>query len=257
MKEFENRSILITGASQGIGKACAIKFATEGAYTFINYSKNEAAAQVALDDVKSFGGKGKLVKANIGIKDEIDKLWDKVMERNQIPGALILNAAYQKKGTVAETDIDLIQQTFDVNVKGNFYLAKKYCDACVQNNQPGVVVVHSSNQAEFVNPTGFAYSMSKAALNQMVRHLAYAYCKKQIRVNGVILGWFDTEGERKFYSKEQIASQAANNIPLQRAGDPMEAAEFSYYLASNKSSYITGSLLRVDGGFALAPDLST
>jgi NAD(P)-dependent dehydrogenase (short-subunit alcohol dehydrogenase family) len=169
----------------------------------------------------------------------------------------VLNAAFQKKATVRETDLDLMRKTFEVNVFGNYRLAALFADACKKKGQPGAIVVHSSNQSEFVNPTGFAYSLSKAALNQMVKHLAMAYVKDMVRVNGILLGWFDTEGERKFYSKEQIARQAALTVPSGRAGRPEEAAELTYFLGSERSSYCTGGLLRCDGGFALSPDLSS
>jgi len=94
-------------------------------------------------------------------------------------------------------------------------------------------------------------------LNHMVRHIARAVVKDKIRVNGIVLGWFNTEGERHFYSAKQIEDQARETVPMQRAGKPEEAAEMSYFLSSEQSSYMTGSLVRVDGGFALDPDLST
>ena len=87
--------------------------------------------------------------------------------------------------------------------------------------------------------------------------LARAYAKDAIRVNGILLGWFDTEGERAFYSAAQIAEQSARTIPAGRAGDPGEAASLIAYLASDHAAYVTGSLMRIDGGFSLVPDLST
>jgi len=257
MEEFASKKVLITGASQGIGRATAIKFAADGAIVFINYSRNEEKAQETVSLVKKAGGKPVLVKADIGNPTEVQQMWQEVMSDGVPLAALILNAAYQKKALLRETDLELLRRTLEVNVIGNFHLAKLYAESCIASGVPGVIVVHSSNQGEFVNPTGFAYALSKAALNHMVRHLAGAYAKHRIRVNGVILGWFDTDGERKFYSSEQIASQAARTIPMGRAGYPEEAAEFAYFLASEKASYFTGSLLRCDGGFSIDPDLGT
>lgn len=257
MKEFEGKKVLITGASQGIGSATAVKFAENGARVYINYSRNDEAAKATLAKVEKAGGSGMIVKADMGNPDEVKQMWDLCMGDGKVPAALVLNAAYQKKALLRETDLDLMRRTLEVNVVGNFHLARLYADACVAAGQPGVIVVHSSNQGEFVNPTGFAYAVSKAALNHLVRHLAGAYVKNNIRVNGVILGWFDTDGERKFYSKEQIAEQAAQTVPMGRAGYPEEAADFAYFLASGQSTYFTGSLLRCDGGFAIDPDLGT
>jgi NAD(P)-dependent dehydrogenase (short-subunit alcohol dehydrogenase family) len=257
MKEFEGKKVMITGASQGIGRSTAVKFAENGAKVYINYSRNDEAAKDTLKQVEKAGGKGEIVKADMGNEGEVKAMWAQVMKDGKPLSALILNAAYQKKALLIETELDLIRRTMEVNVIGNFHLAKLYAESCIAAKIPGVIVVHSSNQAEFVNPTGFAYALSKAALNHMVRHLAGAYVKNNIRVNGVILGWFDTDGERKFYSKEQIAQQAAQTVPMGRAGYPEEAAEFAYFLTSDKSTYFTGSMLRCDGGFAIDPDLGT
>ena len=256
MREFEGKTVVITGGSQGIGRSCSLKFAENGAKVFINYSRNEDAAKDTLKQVEAAKGKGAIVKADLGNESEVEAMWATII-KDGVPGALILNAAYQKKARVQETDLDLMRKTFEVNVVGNFHLARLYAEACAKANIPGVIVIHSSNQSEFVNPTGFAYALTKAALNHMVRHLARAYVKNNIRVNGVILGWFDTDGERKFYSKEQIAEQSAETVPMGRAGYPEEAADFAYFLASKQSTYFTGSLLRCDGGFALDPDLGT
>jgi glucose 1-dehydrogenase len=255
--EFKGKYVLITGASQGIGNACAVRFAEDGATVFINYSNNDKAAQKTLDAVKAAKGDGSIIKADLGIPADVEAMWNAVTQVCTVPDVLVLNAAYQKKATIDETDLDLMRRTFDVNVLGNFQLAKLYIDACKAQKKKGNIVIHSSNQGEFVNPTGFAYSLTKAALNQMVKHLALFCVGANIRVNGVVLGWFDTDGERKFYSQEQIAEQAVKGIPMKRAGFPSEAADMAYFLASDASSYMTGSLLRLDGGFALAPDLST
>jgi NAD(P)-dependent dehydrogenase (short-subunit alcohol dehydrogenase family) len=170
---------------------------------------------------------------------------------------LILNAAFQRKARFEETDLALLEQTFRVNVLGNFELARLFIAERRASRRPGSIVVHSSNQADFVNPTGFAYALSKAALNHMVRHLARATVRDGIRVNGVLLGWFDTEGEHRFYGAEQVREQARTAVPLGRVGEPEEAAQLALYLAHEASAYMTGSLVRFDGGFALAPDLST
>lgn len=255
MSRFTGKRVLITGGSQGIGRACAELMAAEGAEVIGTFSRDEEAARRAEAAIRAAGGRARMLKADLGDAAAVEHLWAECSAGGV--DALVLNAAYQKKATADETDLALIERTFRVNVGGNFQLAKLFIDARRAARAKGAIVVHSSNQGEFVNPTGFAYGMSKAALNHMVRHLARATVKEGIRVNGVLLGWFDTDGERKFYSAEQIREQAKGGIPMGRAGDPMEAARMAAFLACDDSSYMTGSLLRLDGGFALAPDLST
>jgi NAD(P)-dependent dehydrogenase (short-subunit alcohol dehydrogenase family) len=257
MTEFKNQRILITGASKGIGRATAVKFARDGAEIIINYNSSQKDGEETLRQVEAAGGKGKIVQGNIGNPNDVNRVWEVACSDGKMPSVLILNAAFQKKATFDNTDIDLLKKTLDVNIVGNFSLAKLFIEAHRKQGTSGNIVVHSSNQGEFVNPTGFAYALTKAALNHMVRHIARAVVKNKIRVNGVVLGWFNTEGERYFYSAEQIEEQAKNSVPMQRAGKPEEAANMAYYLASEQSSYMTGSLVRYDGGFALDPDLST
>ena len=257
MKEFKNKRILITGAGKGIGRACAVRFASDGAEVIINYRSSSKDAGETLHRVREAGGTGKIIQGDIGNPDDVERVWEMACSGGAIPSVLVLNAAYQKKADFDDTDMGLLRQTLDVNIIGNFNLAKLFIKQCRELSLPGNIVVHSSNQGEFVNPTGFAYALSKAALNHMVKHMARATVKDKIRVNGILLGWFDTEGERLFYSEQQIREQAGKTIPMQRAGNPEEAANMTYFLASEKSSYMTGSLVRYDGGFALNPDLST
>ena len=257
MTEFTNRRILITGASKGLGRAAAVRFARDGAEIIINYNRGQRDGEETLRQVEAAGGRGTMVQGNIGNPDDVTRIWDVSCTGGTIPSVLVLNAAFQKKATVVDTDLALLRETLEVNVVGNFGLAKRFMESHRQGRTPGTLVIHSSNQAEFVNPTGFAYALSKAALNHMVRHLARAGVKDGIRVNGVLLGWFNTEGERDFYSAEQIEEQAKTAVPMQRAGRPEEAANMAYFLASEQSSYMTGSLVRFDGGFSLDPDLST
>ncbi|MDP6081464.1 MAG: SDR family oxidoreductase [Arenicellales bacterium] len=257
MKRLTGKSVLITGGSKGIGAACAKLFAAEGARVAINYSSDKTAAEKTLAQITSNNGDACAYRVDMCDIDGLTKVWENVLNDFGGIDILVLNAAYQKKKVVDDTDLALLEKTYRVNVIGNFHLARQFVDHRRSLKQPGVVIVHGSGQGEFVNPTGFAYALSKAALHHMVRHLAVAWAKDQIRVNGVQLGWFNTEGERRWTTEEQMRTQAAAGILMGRAGEPIEAARLSLYLASDESSYMTGSIVCYDGGFALAPDLST
>jgi len=254
MTRPSDRRVLITGGTQGIGRACAERFAADGDEVLLTYSRDDAAADAAVRAIHAAGGRASAHKADLGDRAALAGLWQAV---DGAVDVLILNAAYQRKADMDATDWALMERTLRVNVVGNCELAQRYIAHRRELGAPGAIVVHSSNQGQFVNPTGFAYGVSKAALNHLVEHLAAACAGDGIRVNGVVLGWFDTEGERRFYGGDRIEGQAAAAIPLGRIGDPAEAATFTHFLASDANSYMTGSLLRCDGGFHLAPDLST
>lgn len=255
--DYTGKRVLVTGGTKGIGRACVLLFARLGAEVATTYSSDEEAAARLRAKLAETPGAHEVVRCDLGDHVAVGDTVAGLIARERLPHVLICNAAFQRKATVRETDVALMEQTFRVNVFGNFGLIRLVADGLAERGIAGTIVVNSSNQSVFVNPTGFAYSLTKAALNHMVRHLALAYSQNRIRVNGMLLGWFDTEGERAFYSKEQIADQASQSIPLGRAGDPMEAAKLIAFVASDEASYVTGSLLRIDGGFSLAPDVST
>ncbi len=256
MTRFSGKRILITGGSQGLGRACAELFAAEGAQVVCTYSRDQEAAARAEAAIRARGQAVTMVKADLGDAAATAAMWRGACAERGID-VLVLNAAYQKKATFEETDLALLERTLRVNVGGNFQLSQLFIADRRARKSPGTIVVHSSNQAMYAFPTGFAYGISKAALNHMVLGLARATVRDRIRVNGVLLGWFDTEGERKFYSAEQIKEQAKEGIPMGRAGDPAEAANMAAFLACDESSYMTGTVLRYDGGFSLDPDLTT
>jgi NAD(P)-dependent dehydrogenase (short-subunit alcohol dehydrogenase family) len=255
--DFSGKRALVTGGTKGIGRACVLLFARLGAEVAATYSSDEEAADRLRRNLADMPGHHEVFRCDMGDHTALQRAAAELDAGGRLPQILVCNAAYQKKATVRETDLALMERTFRVNVLGNYALIRQIADRLAERGIPGAVIVNSSNQSVFVNPTGFAYSLTKAALNHMVRHLALAYSREGIRVNGMLLGWFDTEGERAFYSKEQIAAQAARNIPLMRAGDPEEAAKLIAYVASDEAGYVTGSLLRIDGGFSLEPDVST
>jgi 3-oxoacyl-[acyl-carrier protein] reductase len=255
--DFSGRHALVTGGTKGIGRACVRLFAECGATVTATYASDHRAADTLRRELDANGACHEIVRCDTGDHGAVGRLVSGLADGDRLPDILVCNAAYQRKASLRETDLPLLERTFRVNLFGNYLLIRDVADRLEAAGRGGAIIVNGSNQSAFVFPTGFAYSLSKAALDHLVRHCAYAYAKAGIRVNGIVLGWFDTDGERAFYSSERIARQAADSIPLGRAGNPEEAAGLIAYVASKHGAYITGSLLRIDGGFSLAPDTST
>lgn len=256
MRDFDGKAVLITGGTKGIGKACALEFSSRGACVIMAYGSDGSAAESALGEVREQGGKGFLIQSDLSQPDGVDKLWDSILSNNLKPEILILNGAYQEKVPALDTDASLMQKTFQMNVFAGFLLAKACIKHWIGHKRKGVIVIHSSGQSTHVHPSAFAYSVSKAALDHMTRHLASVGAEHGIRVNGVNLGWFLTEGERAFYGETEMIRAARDSVPLGRIGDPREAAKFTAFLAGDDCSYMTGSMLTYDGGYSLHPDTS-
>jgi len=256
MKNFEGKTVLVTGGTKGIGKACALEFSSRGAFVVMAYGRDPSAASSALEELRGEGGEGILLQSNLAEPDGADRLWKSVCDAGQVPDILILNGAYQEKVLALDTDAELMQKTFQMNVFAGFLLAKACLKHWIEQGQKGVIVVHSSGQSTHVHQNAFAYAVSKAALDHMTRHLASVGAQHGIRVNGVNLGWFLTEGEKIFYEEKEMIRTAGESVPLGRIGDPREAAKFTAFLASEDCSYMTGSMLTYDGGYDLHPDTS-
>ena len=255
MERFKNKRIFITGISEGIGRACAEQFAHEGADVVGVYLRSSEERPAPTKHHRE-NGSVTMLPADIGNFEQLDAIWTDLTVSTGFD-ALILNAAFQKKATFDQTDLSLLEKTFHTNLFANFHLAKLYFAERGKSGAPGNIIVHTTNQAELVHPTGFAYALSKAALNHLVRHLAVAGAKHSIRVNAIVLGWFDTEGERRFCNGDEIKEKAKQDILLGRAGDPREAASMAAFMASDAAEYMTGAFVRLDGGVSLKPALST
>jgi glucose 1-dehydrogenase len=247
--KLKGRSYLITGASKGIGRGCAVEMAREGANIAINYRSGQQDAEEVAEEVRKCGGKALLLQADVVNQADVEEMVKKtVKEFGRIDG-FVSNAAYSDRELMVDADMEGFKRTIDVSMWGAFYGVRAAAQAMIPQNG-GVIIVVSSPHAVIPVPTAMAYNMSKAAIDHMARTAAIELARHRIRVNVIHPGWIDTPGERKFFSEDQL-SQGAENIPWKRMGKPEELGKLAAFIASDDADYMTGSTVLMDGGISL------
>lgn len=248
--KLEGRNVLVTGASRGIGRACAIEFAKEGANVGINFRSHPAEADEVAREVESYGRQALLLQADVADQSAVEEMVRKTADEFGTLNLFVSNAAYSDRELMVEADMDGFRRTIDVTMWGAFYGVRAAAQQMIRQGGGGAIAVISSPHAIIAIPTSMAYNMAKAAIDHMSRTAALELVPHRIRVNVVHPGWIDTPGERKFFSEEQIES-GGKSLPWGRLGRPEEIAKGVAYLLSDDADYITGTTLSIEGGVTL------
>lgn len=241
-------NILITGASQGIGRATAIEAAKKKSFVGINYSKNSDAAESCLEAVKSHGGDGIILKCdvadNIAVKDMFKKFLDKSGTLDGVFNNAGITGPISPIQDLNPADLKLL---IDTNVSGAFFVAQETAKIMI-NQKYGAIVNMSSIAADIGGGGEFIhYAMSKGAIHSLTYGMAKELGKHGIRVNAVAPGLIDTEIHAKAGDASRV-DRLMPSVPLGRVGGAEEVAQTVIWLLSEKSSYISGSIVPVSGG---------
>ena len=240
-KELAGKKALVTGATSGIGRSIAVKLAEAGATVYVSGRRAELGKET-VELIEQAGGTGHFIVADVANVDDVRKLAEEVGEVD----VLVNNAGIFPFSPTPEQALDSYQQVFDVNVRGTYFLTAALVPAMVARGN-GVIVNVSSIAAVIGTPVGSVYNASKAAMDALTRSWAVEFGPAGIRVNSVAPGPIATdaavEGAGELF--ETITGLTA----LQRVGRPDEIAEAVLFLASEKSSYVTGAVLTADGGY--------
>jgi 3-oxoacyl-[acyl-carrier protein] reductase len=165
--EFKGKRALITGGTQGIGKAVAKRLALEGAVVYLNYARNEQAARETLNESRDAGYASELCRADMGAPDAVEAMLGQIHHGGPLD-LLVCNAAYQEKGKgFFDADLALIQRTLDINILANFQIIQKVAREMIAAKRQGRMVMCSSGHGTMVFKGTFAYDVSKAALNPL------------------------------------------------------------------------------------------
>jgi glucose 1-dehydrogenase len=241
---------LVTGANRGIGRGCALELARAGADIAVNYRTHEGEANEVAAEVRAMGRRAIVLQADVADRKRDQEMVDETVAQLGRLDVLVANAAYSKRIPFLEMTEEALQRTLDVVVWGTFNCAQFAARQMVRQGQGGSIIVISSVHAASSFPNAIAYNTAKAGINHMARTMATEMTPHRIRVNVIEPGWTDTPGERTFFSEEQIA-EWGRKLPWGRLGTSQEIGWGAAFLAGPKSEYITGTVLRIDGGFML------
>jgi NAD(P)-dependent dehydrogenase (short-subunit alcohol dehydrogenase family) len=247
MNKLEGKIALITGGNSGIGLATAKQFVNEGAYVFITGRREPELAAA----VKEIGRNVTGVQGDVSKLDDLDRLFAQIKREKGKLDIVFANAGvakYAPFGEIAEEHYDSI---FDINVKGLLFTVQK---ALALLPDGASIILNASIVASRGLPANSVYSATKAAVRSFARTWTTDLKDRRIRVNAVSPGPIDTPGLNDLLASagvgEERLKMLSNSVPLGRLGTPHEIAKAVVFLASDDSSYITGTELFVDGGFA-------
>lgn len=241
---LNGKVVLVTGASRGIGKAIALLAAENHAHVIVNYNKNEKGASELVDLIHGKGFSASMIKADVSSEDEVKDMFSSIKEKHSNIDVLVNNAGLMRNSLLALTSTELFDHTIDVNLKGTF-LCTRYASNIMRKQRSGRII----NISSIVGIQGYEgqtiYSASKAAVIGFTRSAAKELGRYGITVNAVAPGLIETDLIKDM--KPDVRDKMLSNISLGRIGTPEDVAKVVLFLSSDLASYVSGSVIAVDG----------
>ncbi len=245
---LRGKRALITGASRGIGRVIAEKFAEEGAKVGINYHSSGKKAREVLEHVEKCS-EGLLLQADVSKRKDCKRMIEKFVEKFDGLDILVNNAGILKLKNIEGSTIETFDETMGVNVKGPFMLSK-YSLKYLKSSGSGRIINMSSHWAFRGSDQATSYVVSKNAIIGLTRALALELGPIGITVNGIAPGTIKTDMIADRYSEED-KKKRIESIPLKRLGKPEDIADTALFLASEEGGYVNGEIIGVNGGLTI------
>jgi enoyl-[acyl-carrier protein] reductase III len=242
---LEGKLALVTGSGRGIGRAIALKLASQGADIIVDFFRHRESAEQTARDIQALGVKAEAVRANVGDAAKIDELFDMIGSRFGHLDILINNAASGVGRPLADIDVKAWEWTMDINVRACLLCAQRA--AKLMEGRNGKIVSISSLGSRFVLPNYTVVGVSKAALEALTRYLAIELAPVGICVNAIAASAVETEA-LKFYFKEGLAKDSRQATPAGRMVTPEDVAKVVAFLCSEDAFMIRGQTIIIDGG---------
>jgi len=244
---FKDKVVLVTGSSRGIGKACALLFAKEGAKVVVNCSKSMEKAEKVVEEIKALGSDAIAVQCDVGNEEQIKSMINQTIEKFGKLDILVNNAGIVFDVPALDKTVEEWRKTLDVNLIGTFLCCKYAAEHLKKSGSGRIINISSTNGIDSFSPDAMDYDASKAGIVIMTRGLAKELAP-EILVNSIAPGWVDTEMNAELPA--DFIQEEKNKIYLKRWADPEEIGKAVLFLASEDASFITGSILKVDGGYS-------
>jgi 3-oxoacyl-[acyl-carrier protein] reductase len=243
---LKDKVALVTGASRGLGKAIAIQLAEEGAFVVVNYAKSAEKAEEVVAAIQSSGGKALAMQADVSCFEEVEKMVDTICEKLGKIDILVNNAGINRDDLLMSMEQEDWEAVIKTNLGGLFNCTKTVAKYMMLQKS-GRIINMSSIAGERGGRGQSNYAASKGGVNAFTRSVAMELARKKITVNAVAPGVVETEMSSTVIRRAK--DHILDSIALKRLGSPEEIAKTVAFLASDDSSYITGEVIRVDGGF--------
>ena len=245
MFKLDGKVAIITGGSRGIGAACAEAMAEQGAHVVVNYVRGEGKAREVAERIIAKGGKAEIAGFDVADSEATEKAIEGIAKKHGRLDIMVANAGIAIDGLLLRLkDVDL-QKLFDTNVRGALACARA-ATRPMMKARTGRIIFVSSVIGEMGNVGQTAYAATKAALLGITKSIAREYASRNVTVNAIAPGFIETDMTHGM--NDAMKEYVLKNIPLARVGTAKEVASAALYLASDEAAYVTGQVLRVNGG---------
>ncbi len=239
---------LVTGGGRGIGKGCALELAKEGADLVLNDRPGSPDLAATVAEIRRLGRKCAAIEADVFSREGCERLVREALREVGRIDILISNPAYSRRSPFLDFDPVEFEKVIRGTLIGGFHVSQLVARHMVARGGGGKIVFISSVQAVMPFAGCAPYGAAKAGLDHLARTISVELSGHRINVNAIEPGWIDTPGEHETFGDEILAREGAR-IPLGRMGTPADIGRAAVFLSSDDADYVTGAILRVDGGF--------